>query len=228
MSETFRIGEPSYDAATGVARFPYALGELHFTETLTVPRRGGDMRMLLASDAFGQLLDLPPSCSGSAISSSRRHCVSRPMPHDARSAPSRRCVLEWAAANFTPATSSTASARSRSRHLSTRRKGRPSPLLKDRALLPIGGGKDSLVSVELLEAAGLDYSPFAVNPKGPILSSVGKVGKTPLYVTRTLDPEMIRLGKEPGYLNGHVPSTAINSMIAALRALLYSYNRIVL
>jgi hypothetical protein len=39
---------------------------------------------------------------------------------------------------------------------------------------------------------------------------------------------MIRLGKEPGYLNGHVPSTAINSMIAALTALLFSYSRIVL
>jgi hypothetical protein len=47
-------------------------------------------------------------------------------------------------------------------------------------------------------------------------------------VTRTLDPEMLRLSKEPGYLNGHVPSTAINSMIAALTALLFSFNRIVL
>ncbi len=67
-----------------------------------------------------------------------------------------------------------------------------------------------------------------MNPKGPILSSVEKIGKNPLYVTRTLDPEMIRLGKEPGYLNGHVPSTAINSMIAALAALLFSYSRIIL
>ncbi len=65
-------------------------------------------------------------------------------------------------------------------------------------------------------------------PEGPILGSVDKIGRTPLYVTRTLDAEMIRLGKEPGYLNGHVPSTAINSMIAALTALLFSYSRIVL
>src|SRR5690606_38849018 len=104
----------------------------------------------------------------------------------------------------------------------------PAPVLRERALLPIGGGKDSLVSVELLEAAGVDFTPFAVNAKGPILSSVGEIGRPPLYVARTLDPEMIRLGAEPGYYNGHVPSTAINSMIAALAALLYSYNRIVL
>jgi hypothetical protein len=100
--------------------------------------------------------------------------------------------------------------------------------LPDRALLPIGGGKDSLVSAELLEAAGVDYTPFAVNPKGPILTSVDRMERPPLYVTRTLDPEMIRLGQQPGYYNGHVPSTAINSMIAALCALLYGYNRVVL
>jgi hypothetical protein len=67
-----------------------------------------------------------------------------------------------------------------------------------------------------------------VNAKGPILSSVDKIGRTPLYVRRTLDAEMIRLGKEPGYLNGHVPSTAINSMVAALTALLFWYSRIIL
>jgi hypothetical protein len=39
---------------------------------------------------------------------------------------------------------------------------------------------------------------------------------------------MIRLGRQPGYYNGHVPSTAINSMIGALTALLFGYNRIVL
>src|SRR5690606_34707270 len=43
-----------------------------------------------------------------------------------------------------------------------------------------------------------------------------------------LDPEMIALNDRPGYYNGHVPSTAINSMIAALAALLYGYSSIVL
>jgi hypothetical protein len=102
------------------------------------------------------------------------------------------------------------------------------PALSQRVLLPIGGGKDSLVSVQLLAAAGVPFTPFAVNPKGPILGSVETIGLPPLYVTRTLDPEMIRLGKEPGYYNGHVPSTAINSMIAALVCLASSYDRIVL
>ena len=105
---------------------------------------------------------------------------------------------------------------------------KPAVTLPERTLLPIGGGKDSLVSVELLSHVGVDFTPFAVNPKGPIVTSVDAIGRTPLYVTRTLDAEMIRLGKEPGYYNGHVPSTAINSMIASLCALLFGYDQIVL
>ena len=104
----------------------------------------------------------------------------------------------------------------------------PAPALQPRVLLPIGGGKDSLVSVELLEAANVPFTPFAVNPKGPIVSSVDEIGLPPVYVARVLDKEMIRLGTLPGYYNGHVPSTAINSMIAALASLLFGYDRIVL
>jgi hypothetical protein len=39
---------------------------------------------------------------------------------------------------------------------------------------------------------------------------------------------MLRLSTQPGYYNGHVPSTAIISMIASLAAVLFSYNRIIL
>ena len=227
MSDLFRIAEPSYDAATGVARFPYVLGDLHFTETLMFPA-GGDADAA-ASDAFGKLLDLTAVVLGVSyfkLKAPLRIAVDFPL-----SAASRDFALDVYSNGL-----GEFYARNNLNHFGKieieappdPRNGRPSPLLKDRALLPIGGGKDSLVSVELLEAAGLDYTPFAVNPKGPILASVGKIGKMPLYVTRTLDPEMIRLGQQPGYLNGHVPSTAINSMIAALTALLFSYNRVIL
>mgnify|MGYP001598466557 CR=1 FL=1 len=56
MSETFRIEAPTYDAETGIARFPYALGDLRFTETLQFPA-GGDASAA-ASLAFARLLDL--------------------------------------------------------------------------------------------------------------------------------------------------------------------------
>ncbi len=100
--------------------------------------------------------------------------------------------------------------------------------LKNRILLPIGGGKDSLVSVQLLEKANIDFTPFALNPKGPIISSIKEIAKQPIYVKRELDLSMIELGKQQGFYNGHVPSTAINSIIAALCALLYDYKYIAL
>jgi len=227
LSDLFRIEKPSYDPASGVARFPYALGDLRFTEALQFPA-GGD-RDAAASDAFGKLLDLTAVVLGVSyfkLKAPLRLAVDFPLTK-----PGQDFALDVYSNGL-----GEFYARNNLNHFGKieidapldTRKGRPSPLLKDRVLLPIGGGKDSLVSVELLEAAGLDYTPFAVNPKGPIIGSVDKIGRTPLYVTRTLDPEMIRLGKEPGYLNGHVPSTAINSMVAALTALLFSYNRIVL
>ena len=227
MSSAFTVAKPTYDAATGVARFPYALGELHFTETLQFPP-GADPDAA-ASDAFGKLLDLAAVTLGVSyfkLTAPLRIVVDFPLTE--RGVDYALDVFSNGLGEFY--------ARNKLSHFGKIeidapldiRKGRPSPLLRDRILLPIGGGKDSLVSVELLEAADLDYAPFAVNPKGPILGSVDKIGRTPLYVTRTLDPEMIRLSKQPGYLNGHVPSTAINSMIAALTALLFSYNRIVL
>ena len=227
MSAPFRIERPTYDAATGVARFPYALGDLHFAETLAFPARG-DVDAA-ASDAFAKLLDLTAVTLGVSYFK-----LLAPL-HIEVEFPLSDLGRDYALDIYSNGLGEFY-ARNNLSHFGKieidaardARKGRPSPLLKDRALLPIGGGKDSLVSVQLLEAAGLDYTPFAVNPKGPILGSVERTGKTPLYVTRTLDPEMIRLGKLPGYLNGHVPSTAINSMIAALTALLFSFNRIIL
>jgi len=227
LSAPFRIERPTYDAATGVARFPYALGDLHFAETLAFPARG-DVDAA-ASDAFAKLLDLTAVTLGVSYFK-----LLAPL-HIEVEFPLSDLGRDYALDIYSNGLGEFY-ARNNLSHFGKieidaardTRKGRPSPLLKDRALLPIGGGKDSLVSVQLLEAAGLDYTPFAVNPKGPILGSVERTGKTPLYVTRTLDPEMIRLGKEPGYLNGHVPSTAINSMIAALTALLFSFNRIIL
>jgi hypothetical protein len=225
MGETFTIERPTFDAATGLARFPCRLGALAFTETLAFPP-GGD----IAAPAFARLLELTAFVLGVSYFKLRAPLVIA-APDLALSEAERAFVLDvyenglgefYARNNL-----------SRFGRLELRVPPRPdgetpAPTLPDRVLLPIGGGKDSLVSAELLEAAGIPFTPFAVNPKGPILGSVEALGLAPLYVGRTLDPEMIRLGREPGYYNGHVPSTAINSMIASLAALLFGYGRIIL
>jgi hypothetical protein len=222
----FAIERPFFDAANATARFVYRLGGLHFTETLDFPGPFDPARA--ATPNFKKLLGLTALVLGVSyfklkapfeltteipLSGAERAFVIDIYENGLGEFYARNDLKRFGRLTLT-APEDTATL--------------PRLDLDDRALLPIGGGKDSLVSVELLEAAGVDFAPFAVNPKGPILTSVERIGKPPLYVKRTLDPEMIRLGQQPGYYNGHVPSTAINSMIAALTALLYGYNRVVL
>jgi hypothetical protein len=227
LTSSFHIGAPSYDPAARVARFPYALGALRFIERLEFPP-GADAG---AADgaAFARLLELAALVLGvSYFKLTAPLRIETAFPLDEAQRDFALDVYSNGLGEFYARNNLSHFGRIEVVAPAEHRPAPPPPGLADRALVPIGGGKDSLVSVELFEAAGLAYTPFAVNPKGPILTSVETIGRPPLYVTRTLDREMLRLATTPGYLNGHVPSTAINSMIAALAALLFSYDSIVL
>jgi UDP-N-acetyl-alpha-D-muramoyl-L-alanyl-L-glutamate epimerase len=99
--------------------------------------------------------------------------------------------------------------------------------LPRRAAVLVGGGKDSLVSVEALRAAHEPMTLFAVNPKKPILDCAAASGLPFLKVTRTLDPELFALN-EAGAYNGHVPITAIVSFIAIAAAFVQGFDAVVL
>ena len=99
--------------------------------------------------------------------------------------------------------------------------------LPRRTLVPVGGGKDSLVTVEALRAAGDDVTLFAVNAKGPITATIRASGLPALTVTRRLDPRLFALN-EAGAWNGHVPITAIVSLVALLAAALHGFDRVVM
>lgn len=224
---SFAIGRPRFDAKTGIAEFPYGLGDLSFTETLAFP--SGFDAVIAASPHFVRLLGLTALVLGTSYFKLKAPFAIQ-APDIALNAAERAFVIDvyenglgefYARNNLRRFGLITLDAASASNET-------PPLRLPARTLLPIGGGKDSLVSVQILEKAGIKFTPFAVNPKGPILTSVTAIGKPPLYVSRTLDPEMIRLGTMPDYYNGHVPSTAIISMIAALGALLFGYDTIAL
>ena len=90
-------------------------------------------------------------------------------------------------------------------------------------LIPIGGGKDSLVTKELLK--GYDNKFFAINPKAEHFMCVGD-GEL-LYVQRAIDKNLIELNKK-GYLNGHTPFSALVAFISYLVAYLSNRKYIVL
>lgn len=84
-------------------------------------------------------------------------------------------------------------------------------------LVPIGGGKDSVVTVEILQRQRLHPIQFAVNAN-PIIHNVARVSGHPLITARrTIDRRLLELNTQ-GALNGHVPVTAMNSLIALIQA----------
>ena len=82
--------------------------------------------------------------------------------------------------------------------------------LKETTLVPIGGGKDSVVTVELLKNK-MPIIPLIINPRGATKECVDTAGfsmEQAAVIKRTLDATMLRLNNE-GFLNGHTPFSAM-------------------
>jgi len=97
--------------------------------------------------------------------------------------------------------------------------------LPRRLLVPLGGGKDSLVTLEALRAGGADVTAVWVGDSPLIAACAARAGVPTLNIRRTLAPELFAANRA-GAWNGHVPVTAINSAILACAALLYGYDGI--
>lgn len=98
-----------------------------------------------------------------------------------------------------------------------------------RLLIPIGGGKDSVVTAELLRKANLPITTFSVDSyHQPYIAKVIDVfwknssERSHLIVQRRLDPQLVELNKQ-GYLNGHTPFSAMLAFVSTLTAYLYDY-----
>jgi len=96
-----------------------------------------------------------------------------------------------------------------------------------RILVPFGGGKDSVVTAELLKKEGKNATLFRMNTNEKIEELAHQIGLPLLTVRRELDPELFKLN-EQGALNGHVPITAYVSILACLVAELYDFGSVVM
>ena len=92
------------------------------------------------------------------------------------------------------------------------------PTLPERTCVPVGGGKDSIVTLESLRDIGDDMILFRVGNAQPIADTIEISGLPSVQVLRKIDPLLIEMNHK-GALNGHIPITAIVSAISVVTAL---------
>lgn len=89
-------------------------------------------------------------------------------------------------------------------------------------LVPIGGGKDSVVTLELLRRAGKTIRPLIMNPRGATKECARVAGfplEEVLVIRRKIDPVLLELNAQ-GYLNGHTPFSAMLAFYTRLASAL--------
>lgn len=97
-------------------------------------------------------------------------------------------------------------------------------------LVPIGGGKDSVVTLEALRQAGCRVRPLIMNPRGATTLCAERGGfamDEVLEIRRTIHPQLLDLNKK-GCLNGHTPFSAMLAFHTLLASLFSGVRNIAL
>ena len=106
----------------------------------------------------------------------------------------------------------------------------PATTHERRALVPFGGGIDSIVTVEQVRRRA-DVALFVVSRPADRFDAIEQpaavTGLEVVRAEREIDPQLLR-SAELGFLNGHVPVTGILSAIAVLAAVLQDRDAVVM
>ncbi len=97
-------------------------------------------------------------------------------------------------------------------------------------VIPVGGGKDSAVTAELLRDFAADNMFFTVNDQFARTASVLAAGYDESKIIKTyrsIDKKLLELNAA-GYLNGHTPFSAIVAFLASYCAYLIGADKIIL
>jgi len=96
-------------------------------------------------------------------------------------------------------------------------------VLNPKSLVAIGGGKDSIVSAELLKEGPFDFETFFIetNKESALVKNIASlIGKPNLKVTRLLDKKVFGNHQYAG----HIPISAIYAFIGTFTAALYGFS----
>ena len=88
-------------------------------------------------------------------------------------------------------------------------------------LVPVGSGKDSVVTLETLKKAKKDIQCFSLNPT-EAAERITKIAgcRSPIIVQRKIDEKLLKLNRQ-GFLNGHTPFSAYLAFLSVLVATIF-------
>lgn len=225
----FRFTQCSADWATGVVRLGYALDDIELTETFAFPVPGGaapEGARATALDRAVRLLHMVAGVSYFKAAVPPRIAVEghdlSPQTAGALQRLYTQGLGEFAWRNDL----------ARVGHQIAFPEGARAPAasalgLRARSLVPVGGGKDSVVSLAALVRAGEDVLAFSVGRKPSADAAAAIEGVPMLHVHRDLDHRLFELNRDGAY-NGHVPITAIVSCAAVVTAVLHDCDAVVM
>ncbi len=224
----FRFVRCDFDAATGVARLVYAFDDgPELVEAITVPGApfALDGARLAAATSALRLLHLIAGVSyyKAAVPAGIRI---ESYAIDAETASLLEGIYLNGLGEFAYRNDLDLHGRIRFPH--TAGADAPAPVLdlREHALVAIGGGKDSLVSIEALRAAGVDQTVSWIGGSQLIAACAQRTGLPALNIGRQLAPQLFEYNRQ-GAWNGHIPVTAINSAILVFAAVVLGVDQVV-
>ena len=90
----------------------------------------------------------------------------------------------------------------------------------DEIIVPVGGGKDSVVTIESIKSTNKNITPLVLNlneARERTIKTAGFSINDSILINRTIDPELIELNNK-GFLNGHTPFSAVLAFISVIAA----------
>ena len=98
--------------------------------------------------------------------------------------------------------------------------------LKNHILVPLGGGKDSIVALEVLKKIKKEITCFSLNPTDATKQIINVSGcKNTIIAERIIDKKLIGLNQK-GFLNGHTPFSAYLAFLTSLLAVIFDMKHI--
>lgn len=97
-----------------------------------------------------------------------------------------------------------------------------SQISSDSVMIPLSGGKDSTVTMEVLKKADKKTAYFCLNPTNAVKKIIKVAGiKNPIIVKRNIDKKLLLLNQK-GFLNGHTPFSAYLSFLSSFLAIIFN------